>query len=157
MHRGRRGRLSSLCCRWSLAGGALQQQEGGRPVGGMDPQKHNLGCFRGASKFGDGNWFPLEFRLGGWEREMALASDFVFLPSSALSSRARQLSLPASSHPCRSLRAELLTFNIPDVKSRWMSELTQSSPSAFASQTSEALPCLVGCPSTTPAPSCQSV
>ena len=54
----------------------------------------------------------------------------------ALSSWAQQLSLLESSHrPC-SLRAELLTFNIPDVKSCWLSELTQSGPSAFASQIS---------------------
>ena len=31
MHRGRRGRLSSLCLWWSASGGALQHQEGGRP------------------------------------------------------------------------------------------------------------------------------
>ena len=43
-------------------GGLLR--EGGRPVGGMDPQKHSVGCLRGASKFGEGNWFPLGFRLG---------------------------------------------------------------------------------------------
>ena len=43
---------------------AFQQQEGGRPVGGMDPQKYRVGCLCGASKFGDGNWFLLEIRLG---------------------------------------------------------------------------------------------
>ena len=38
---------------------------GGRqPVGGMDPQKHSLGCLHGASKFHDGNWLPLGFWLG---------------------------------------------------------------------------------------------
>ena len=52
--------------------------------------------------------------------------------------------------PYCSLRAELLTFNIPDVKSHWLSELMESSPSAFASQTSEALPCPAGCPSHCP-------
>ena len=37
-------------------------------------------------------------------------------------------------------------FNIPDVKSHWLSELTESGPSAFASQTLGALPCLADCP-----------
>ena len=61
----REGRLSSLCCQWSFAGGALQHgREAGRPVGGVDPQKQSIGCLRGASKFGDRNWFPLGFRLG---------------------------------------------------------------------------------------------
>ena len=39
-----------------------------------------------------------------------------------------------SSHPLCSLGAELLTFNLSDVKSHWLSELIQSSPSTFASQ-----------------------
>ena len=38
-------------------------REAGRPVGGRDPQKHSVGCLRGASNFGDGKWFPLEFPL----------------------------------------------------------------------------------------------
>ena len=63
VHRGRRGRLNSLCHRWSPAGGALQHREGGRPLGGMDPQKHSIGHLPGASKFGDRNWFPLGFWL----------------------------------------------------------------------------------------------
>ena len=33
-------------------------------MGGMDPQKHTVGCLRGARNFGDGNWLPLEFLLG---------------------------------------------------------------------------------------------
>ena len=32
-------------------------------MGGMDPQKHSVGCLHGTSKFGDGHWFPLEFWL----------------------------------------------------------------------------------------------
>ena len=47
---------------------------------------------------------------------------------------AQQLSLPLSSSPLV-LRAELLACNLPDVKSRWLSEHTPSGPSAFASQT----------------------
>ena len=48
-------------------GGHLQEgpsstgREAGRPIGGMDPQKHSVGCLRGASKFCEGNWFPLGF------------------------------------------------------------------------------------------------
>ena len=56
------------------------------------------------------------------------------LPSCALSSGAQQLSLPLSSSP-PALRVELLTYNLPDVKSRLLSEHTPSGPSVFASQT----------------------
>ena len=38
--------------------------EGVRTVGGMDPQKHSIGCLCSASKFRDKNWFPLGFWLG---------------------------------------------------------------------------------------------
>ena len=50
-------------------GGSLREgpcgtgREASRPVGGMDPQKHSVGCLRGASKFREGNWFPLGFWL----------------------------------------------------------------------------------------------
>ena len=69
-------------------------------------------------------------------------------PSYALSSGAQQLSLPlSSSTPV--LRAELLAYNLPDVKSCSLSEHTPSGPSAFASQTRGL--CLAGglplCPS----------
>ena len=39
-------------------------REAGRPIRGMDPQKHSSGCLHSASKFCDGNWFPLGFWLG---------------------------------------------------------------------------------------------
>ena len=42
-------------------------REAGRPVGGMDPQKHSVGCLHHASKFGAGNWcweILLGFQLG---------------------------------------------------------------------------------------------
>ena len=58
------GGTVSASCQWSPVGGALQQGDGGRPIGGMDLQKHSVVCLHGASKFGDGNWFPLKFRLG---------------------------------------------------------------------------------------------
>ena len=65
VQRGGRGKLSQLWCRWSPAAEALQHQEGGRPIGRMDPQKYNVGRLHSASKFGAVNWFPLEFWLGG--------------------------------------------------------------------------------------------
>ena len=55
-------------------------------------------------------------------------------PSCALSSGAQQLSFPLSSSP-PALRAHLLTYNLPDVKSPLLSEHTPSGPSTFASQT----------------------
>ena len=65
MHRGGRGRLKLLCRLWSPAAGSCSTgMDAGRPVGGMDPQKHIIGRLCSASKFGDRNWFPLEFRLG---------------------------------------------------------------------------------------------
>ena len=65
MHRGRRGRLSSFAMGGPLRKGPCSTgREAGRPVGGMDPQKHSVGCLCGASKFGDRNWFPLGFWLG---------------------------------------------------------------------------------------------
>ena len=44
------------------------RREAGRPVGGMDPREHSFGRLCGASKFGDGNRFPLGFRLGDGRR-----------------------------------------------------------------------------------------
>ena len=72
-------------------------------------------------------------------------------PSCALSSGAQQLSFPLSSSP-PALRAHLLTYNLPDVKSHLLSEHTPSSLSIFASQ-SPGL-CLAGglplCPGSLP-------
>ena len=59
-------------------------------------------------------------------------------PSCSLSSGAQQLPLPLSSSP-PALQADLLTYNLPDVKSRLLSEHTPSGPSTFASQTRGAL------------------
>ena len=133
MYRGTRGRLSSLFLQWSSTGGDLRHHEGGRPVRGMDPQKHSVGCLRGASKFGDRNWFPLGFWLGDgrgrWHWPVPLFPtelSSVFWGSTTLP--------PVASSPL-ALQAELLTYNIPDAKFRWLSELTLSSPFAFVSQT----------------------
>ena len=84
---------------------------------------------------------------------MALPSTFVPCELSSVF-RAQQLSLPLSSSP-PVLRAELLACNLPDVKSRLLSEHTPSGPSAFASQTRGSA-WLAGRPSV-PDPSRQSV
>ena len=55
-------------------------------------------------------------------------------PSCTLLSGAQQLSLRLSSS-LPALRAELLTYNLPDVKSRLLNQHTPSGPSTFASQT----------------------
>ena len=66
--------------------------------GGMDPQKHSVGCLLSASKFPDGNWFPLGFWLGdGQGRWRWRAPLFPAKLSSVL--WAQHLSLPLSSTP----------------------------------------------------------
>ena len=77
---------------------------------------------------------PCGILAGEWGREMALASTFVPCQTELCSPGAQQLSLPLSSSPLV-LQAELLTYNLPDVKSRLLLEHTASGPSAFASQT----------------------
>ena len=133
MHRGGRDRLSSLCHWWSPSGSALQHQEGDRPVEGMDPWKHSIGCLRDASTFGEGTWFPVEIQLGDGRGKWHLPAPLFSGQAEPCPSGSHLLSFPASSHPPRS---GLLTFNFPDVKSYWRSELMESGPSAFASQTS---------------------
>ena len=54
---------------------------------------------------------------GGWVREMVLAGTFVPCQTEFCCTGAQQLSLPLSSS-LPALRAELLTYNLPDVKSR---------------------------------------
>ena len=76
---------------------------------------------------------PFGILAVGWAREMALASTFVPQQTELCHPGAQQLSLPLySSLP--SFGAELLTYDLPDAKSRLLSEHTQSGPSAFASQ-----------------------
>ena len=77
---------------------------------------------------------PFGILAGGWVREMALASAFVSGQTELCHPGAQQLSLPLSSSS-PTLRAELLTYNLPDVKSRLLSKHTPSGPSAFTSQT----------------------
>ena len=99
----------------------------------MAPQKHRVGCLRRASKFPGRNWFPLDFGWGMGEGDGAeerLCSPLTELCRPG----AQQLYLPLpSSLP--TFPAELLTYDLPDAKSRLLSEHTVSSPSTFASQT----------------------
>ena len=83
---------------------------------------------------------PFGILAGGWAREMALASTFV--PRQDELCR-RGLNNSSSCCP-PALRAVLLPYNLPDVKSGLLSEHTPSSPSAFASQTRGL--CLAGRP-----------
>ena len=74
------------------------------------------------------------------------------LSSCALLSGAQQLSLPLSSSP-PALRAKLLAYNLPDVKTCLLSEHTPSGLSTFASQTQGL--CFASRLPLCPAPSCQ--
>ena len=97
---------------------------------------------------------PFGILAGGWAGEMALASAFVPHQTELCLQGARQLSLPLSSS-LPAFRAELLTYDLPDAKSRLLWEHSPSGPSAFASQTRGL--CLAGSRPSTPAPSRQSV
>ena len=77
---------------------------------------------------------PFGILAGGWAREMALASAFVPRQTELCRPGAQQLSLPLSSS-LPAFRAELLTYDLPDAKSRLLLEHTPYGPSAFASQT----------------------
>ena len=97
---------------------------------------------------------PFGILAGGWAGEMALASSFVLHQTELCRPGAQQLSLPLSSS-LSAFRAELLTYDLPDAKSRLLSEHSLSGPSAFASQTRGL--CLAGEPPLRRAPSRQSV
>ena len=71
---------------------------------------------------------------GGWAGKMALASAFVPHQTELCCQGAQQLSLPLSSS-LPAFWAELLTYDLPDAKSRLLWEHSPSGPSAFASQT----------------------
>ena len=77
---------------------------------------------------------PFGISAGGMGEGNSICQCLCF-PKDVCPSGAQQLSLLACFLPPRSPRAELLTFNVPDVKSHWLSELTQSGPSIFARQT----------------------
>ena len=125
MHRGRRGRLSLLFLQRSASGGALRHREGVRPAGGMHPQKHSGRCLRGANQFPGKNRFPLGFWLGDGRGKWRWRATFV--PPQAALCVWGSTTLPPV--------VQMLTYNLPDVKSCLRSEHTPSGPSAFASQT----------------------
>ena len=132
MHRGGRDSLSSLFLRKSALGGALWHLEAVRPPEGWIHRSTAFGvCVVQASSFaGTGSLWNFGWGIGeGDGTGERLSSP----PSCALSSRAQKLSLPLSSS-LPVLRAELSTYNLPDVKSCLLSEHTPSGPSAFASQ-----------------------
>ena len=128
----------------------LQHQEGVRPAtGGMDLQKHSVGCSRGASSLtGTGSLWSFGWEMGEGD---GTGERLCSPPTCILLSVAQQLSLLLSSSP-PVVRADLLTYNLPYFKSRLLSEHTPSGPSAFASQTRGL--CLAGgpplCPSSLP-------
>ena len=90
--------------------------------------------FSQSEKFPWQELVPFGILARGWVREMALVSAFVPQQTELCSPGAQQLSLPLSSS-LPAFRAELLTYDLPDAKSRLLSEHTPSGPSAFASQT----------------------
>ena len=71
---------------------------------------------------------------GGWAGEMALATAFVPHQTELCCQGAQQLFLPLSSS-LPAFQTELLTYDLPEAKSRLLSEHIPSGPSAFASQT----------------------
>ena len=77
---------------------------------------------------------PFGILPGGWAGEMVLASAFVPHQTELCRPGAQQLSLPLSTS-LPAFRAELLTYDLPDAKSRLLSEHSPSGPSTFASQT----------------------
>ena len=133
MHRGGRGRLSSLFLLRSASGGALWHWEGVRPAGGMDPQKHSLGvCVMQASSLaGTGSLWDFGWGMGEGD---GTGERLCSLPNCALWSRGSATLPPFVLQPSR-FPAELLTYDLPDAKSRLLSDHTPSGPSAFASQT----------------------
>ena len=77
---------------------------------------------------------PFGILAGGWAGEMALARALVPHQTELCCPGAQQLSLRLSSSLPAS-GAELLTYDLPDAKSRLLWEHSPSGPSAFASQT----------------------
>ena len=151
MHRGRRGRLSSLFLQRSAWGGALwQRRESDPPPQGWIPRSTALGVCAEQASFLAGTGSLWDFGWGMGDGDGA-GQRLCSPPSCALSSRAQQLSLPLSSSPTV-LQAELLAYNLPDVKSLLLLEHTPFGPSTFASQTRGL--CLAGglplCPSSFP-------
>ena len=102
-------------------------------AGGLAPQKHRVGCLRGGSKFPGRNWFSLGFWLGDGRGRWRWRAP-LFPIKQLCRPGAQQVSLPLSSS-LPAFRAELFTYDLPDTKSRLLSEHSPTGPSAFASQT----------------------
>ena len=97
---------------------------------------------------------PFGILAGEWAREMAWASALVACQTELCRPGAQQLSLPLSSS-LPAFRAELLIYDLPDAKSRLLSNtLHQAPPLLQARLRGSAWP--LGCPSAPP-PSCQSL
>ena len=121
---GREGQ-AQLSLPWVVPCGRGPEAPGGRQSHRRDESTEaQRWVFVWTGMFGEGNWFPLEFRLGDGRAKWRLPAPCS--PTELCPSGAQQFSLPVSSRPPHSPRAELLTFNIPGVKSNWLSELTQS-------------------------------
>ena len=76
---------------------------------------------------------PFGILAGRWAREMALVSAFVPRQAAPCCLGLKNF-LPLSSSP-PVLQADLLTYNLPDIKSHLLSEHIPSGPSVFVSQT----------------------
>ena len=88
------------------------------------------------------NWFPLGFWLGDVRGRWRWPAPL--FPAKLSSALRGSTTLPPVVLQPSVLQAELLAYNLPDVKSRLLSEHTPSGPSAFASQTQGL--CLAGGP-----------
>ena len=113
-----------------------------RPAAGrVALQKYSVGCLHRASTFPGRTWFPLGFwlgdRRGRWHWRVPL---FPAKLSSIIPGLSNSPPLCPPAFPF----SELLTYDLPDAKSRLLSEHTRSGPSAFASQTQGL--CLAGGP-----------
>ena len=120
MHRGGRDRLCLLCHQCSLGKGPCST---GREADRLEGWIHRSTVLDVCNKFGDGNWFPLGFWLGDGGGRWCFPAPL--FPTDLSSVLLGSIPLPPSVlSPSHSLRAELLTYNIPDVESCWLSELT---------------------------------
>ena len=150
---GGEGQVRLLFLWRSASGGALQHREGVRPTEGWICRSIALGvCVVQASSLaGTGSLWDFGWGMGQGD---GTGEGLFSLPSCALSSGAQQLSLPLSSSP-PVLQAELLAYNLPDVKSYLLSEHTPPAPSLLqASLRGSAWP---ACRPSAPAPSRQSI
>ena len=133
MHRGTGGAVSA---RFSF-GDPLQEglcgigRESDLPQEGWIRRSRAFCAVQASSLAGTGSFWDFGWGMGEGD---GVGECLCSPPSCALSSGAQQLSLPLSSSP-PTLGAELLTYDLPDAKSRLLLEHTLSDPSVFARQT----------------------